>query len=261
MMPTERFERQLPELLTELAAPRTPDYFDDLFRLTARTRQRPAWTFLERWLPMVDIARQPILTSRVPLRTIGLGLLLVALILAAVAAFVVGHAAQLARTVRAGTEWPGRVCHRMATSTPLIRSAAKPPRSSPDRRPTCGPSGRSMALGSLSSDAWKAPTGPGLLYVAEADGTGLVRVTPDALRSIEGYAFSPDGREIVFTARPTGSSTLLIAKSDGSSAPRSPVGRHSEPIRAQLSPTRRRRDRLRRSATRRIGFRAVRDQA
>src|SRR5688572_24171849 len=80
MMPNERFERQLPELLTELAAPRTPDYVDDLFGLTAATRQRPAWTFLERWLPMVDIARQPILTSRVPMRTIGLGLLLVALI-------------------------------------------------------------------------------------------------------------------------------------------------------------------------------------
>ena len=59
MMPNERFERQLPELLTELAAPRTPDYFDDLLGQTAATRQRPAWTFLERWLPMVDIARQP----------------------------------------------------------------------------------------------------------------------------------------------------------------------------------------------------------
>lgn len=90
MMPTERFERQLPELLTELAAPRTPDYFDDLLGQTARTRQRPAWTFLERWLPMVDIARQPILTPRLPLRTIGLGLLLIGLLLAAVVAIVVG---------------------------------------------------------------------------------------------------------------------------------------------------------------------------
>ena len=60
MMPTNRFERQLPVLLDELAQARTPDYFDDLLRLTARTRQRPAWTLLERWLPMVDIARQPL---------------------------------------------------------------------------------------------------------------------------------------------------------------------------------------------------------
>ena len=56
MMPTDRFERQLPALLEDLAEPRTPDYLDDLLWQTAHTSQRPAWTFLERWLPMADIA-------------------------------------------------------------------------------------------------------------------------------------------------------------------------------------------------------------
>ncbi|MEX1168850.1 MAG: hypothetical protein WEE50_01780, partial [Chloroflexota bacterium] len=59
-MPTDRFERQLPVLLTELAEPRTPDYLDDLLWQTANTSQRPAWSLLERWLPMLDIARQPV---------------------------------------------------------------------------------------------------------------------------------------------------------------------------------------------------------
>ena len=38
--------------LDEIAAPSRPDYLDDIFQVTARTRQRPRWTFLERWLPM-----------------------------------------------------------------------------------------------------------------------------------------------------------------------------------------------------------------
>jgi Tol biopolymer transport system component len=50
MIPTERFERRLPELLTELAEPRTPDYFDDLLWQTAHTSQRSAWTMIERWI-------------------------------------------------------------------------------------------------------------------------------------------------------------------------------------------------------------------
>ena len=50
MMPTDRFERHLPVLLTELAEPRTPDYLHDLLSLTAHTSQRPAWTCsIERW--------------------------------------------------------------------------------------------------------------------------------------------------------------------------------------------------------------------
>ena len=73
MMPTDRFERQLPALLTELAEPRTPDYLDDLLWQTANTSQRPAWSFLERWLPMFEIARQPVMAPRIPWRSIGLG--------------------------------------------------------------------------------------------------------------------------------------------------------------------------------------------
>ncbi len=52
MTPIDRFERHLPDRLTELADPHVPDYFDDLLTQTARSRQRPAWTFLERWIPM-----------------------------------------------------------------------------------------------------------------------------------------------------------------------------------------------------------------
>lgn len=52
MTPIDRFERQLPAALTDLADPRSPDYVVDILGLTARTRQRPAWASIGRWLPM-----------------------------------------------------------------------------------------------------------------------------------------------------------------------------------------------------------------
>ncbi len=57
MSADRRFERALPGILADLGAGPTDDYSQLLAR-TARTRQRPAWSFLERWLPM-DIAVRP----------------------------------------------------------------------------------------------------------------------------------------------------------------------------------------------------------
>ena len=87
----ERFEREIPSLMDELSPPQLPDYFDDMLRQTARTSQRPAWSALERWLPMGVIA-QTQTDPRIPWRPI----LLVGLLalLAAAAVFVVGSQQQ-----------------------------------------------------------------------------------------------------------------------------------------------------------------------
>ena len=55
---SDRFQQELPDILTAIAAPRMPDYVDDLLARAAATRQRPRWTFPERWLPMGAIARR-----------------------------------------------------------------------------------------------------------------------------------------------------------------------------------------------------------
>ena len=89
MSSDRRFEQELPGLLDDLYMGPMPAYRDHVLQQTARTRQRPAWSFLERWLPMVDIARQPVLVPRLPWRTIGLGLVLLALLVAIVAAALV----------------------------------------------------------------------------------------------------------------------------------------------------------------------------
>ena len=51
MNQTDRIERELTAWFVETAAPRTPEFLDDLLAQTAGSGQRPAWTFPERWLP------------------------------------------------------------------------------------------------------------------------------------------------------------------------------------------------------------------
>ena len=46
---------RLSAALDEVGGQARPDYLPDIVAQAGRTRQRPAWTFLERWLPM-DIA-------------------------------------------------------------------------------------------------------------------------------------------------------------------------------------------------------------
>ncbi len=87
----DRIEPRLPELIDELAAARIPDYFDDMLLATAAAKQRPAWSSLERWLPMGEIAR-PLPTPQVPWR-----LLAVAAALVILAAGLVAYAGSRTR--------------------------------------------------------------------------------------------------------------------------------------------------------------------
>lgn len=52
MTAEQRFDHDLPELLTDLLDGPAPDYRDHIVHATAGIRQRPRWTFPERWLPM-----------------------------------------------------------------------------------------------------------------------------------------------------------------------------------------------------------------
>ena len=90
-----RFERQLTAVLEDLYLGPSPDYRDEVLAAATALRQRPSWTFPGRWLPMVDIARQPVIASRLPLRAVGLGLLLIGLMLAIIAALAIGSRPRL----------------------------------------------------------------------------------------------------------------------------------------------------------------------
>ena len=78
-----QLERALPEILADLGSGPNPDYTRSLLARTARTRQRPAWIFPERWLN-VDVALRP-LAAGPPARRLLLlaALLLIAAVVAA----------------------------------------------------------------------------------------------------------------------------------------------------------------------------------
>ena len=78
---SERLAAQLPDLLVEIAAPRVPDYTDDVLAVTAAIRQRPRWTFPERWLPMI-IANRRLALPAIPWRFVTALLAILAIVAA-----------------------------------------------------------------------------------------------------------------------------------------------------------------------------------
>ena len=100
----DRFDRRLGDRLLDVAALLTSDYLDDVLAVTARTRQRSAWTFPGRWFPVTEIATRPVVGPSLPWRPIAIVLVVVAVILAAVAAVFVGsHRLPAPRTDPPGT--------------------------------------------------------------------------------------------------------------------------------------------------------------
>ena len=90
----QRLERDLPLILDELAVSPYPDYIDSVLMTTARRRQRPTWTFRERWIPMTTLTSRAATAPRTPLRAAAiLALLLVAL--AVGAALLIGSRSQV----------------------------------------------------------------------------------------------------------------------------------------------------------------------
>jgi WD40 repeat protein len=79
-----RFERQLPGILEDLYLGGTPTYRDEAMAAVVGTRQRPAWTFVGRWLPASVADVSPFGGRRLPLRPIGVALVLLALLVATV---------------------------------------------------------------------------------------------------------------------------------------------------------------------------------
>jgi WD40-like Beta Propeller Repeat len=82
-------ETRLPDVLEELSAPRTPAYFDGILGQVGRTRQRPRWTFIERWLPVTTISERLATTPRVQTRLV-LAVVMLLLALAVSALLIAG---------------------------------------------------------------------------------------------------------------------------------------------------------------------------
>jgi len=214
MTSDRRFEQELPSLLDDLYMGPMPAYRDQVIRQIARTHQRPAWSFLGRWLPMVDIARQPILTPRIPWRSIGLGFALLALLVVMVAALVVGTRPKppapfgLARSGLVAYAMDGDI-YTVDPATGASTAAVTGPET--DRDPQWSRDGTRFAFLRNAQGS----TGPSQLYVARADGTDLTVVTPEPLAIIGSHGFSPNGSQILLTVSDNGARKIVVAQSDG----------------------------------------------
>jgi Tol biopolymer transport system component len=221
-MTTERrLANDLPEILGDVAMGPYPDYIDDVLTTTAQVRQRPAWTFPERWIPMVDIVRQPVFLPRLPWRSIAMAAVLLALLLAAAAIYIGSQQQRVPAPF--GPARNGVIAYEAGgdiyTADPVSGAAtAIVSGSAEDVGPRFSRDGRLVAF------ERKVAGGAGQLYIARSDGSHLTLVTPEPItiqlatsgRSWEKYQFSPDGTALLIATMTGGYPTLTIAQTDGS---------------------------------------------
>jgi Tol biopolymer transport system component len=203
MTTNERFERTMSAWLTEDAAYRVPDHLSEVLAVTRATRQRPAWSSLERWLPVDTTFRPRPFAMPSGARLIAVAALL--LLIAAIAIFAAGSQQRLpppfgiARNGIVITSQDGdlfRVDPSTSERKPLGLGDGF------DFSPIFSRDGTKFMF--LRSDG-KAPTAPGsiatlTLYVANADGSGLRAVTPPT-ESLDWMDWSPDGGRIAYVAK------------------------------------------------------------
>lgn len=194
----QRFENRIPMLLEELAVPSLPDYADDLFARTADTRQRPEWTFPERWLPMSAITRRFAVAPRIPLR---LSVAVALLIVAAIVALIVAGS----RTTRVAPPFgpaSNGVIPYMSNgklyvgdlasgNTRLIVDAA-----GDQGQPVFSPDGTRVAFVRLEDLTGSLTTN---IYLIRPDGSGTVRIkSPEPIFDTDRqwFGWTPDSRHI-----------------------------------------------------------------
>ena len=213
MTPIDRFERNLPVALTDLAAPRTPEYLIDVLGRTARTRQRPAWASIERWLP-VQLATSRVPTTRIPWRQLGV-LALLAVLLAAALAVYIGAQPRPVPAPPFGPAANGSIVFAMDGD---IYTAD--PKTGVSKAIVTSPETESKPVYSL--DGTRVAFGrSGLLFVTGASGGAITQVTSEPLPSLNSWSFSPDGRSIVAFASSAQGPVIVVLPSDGKGASKS----------------------------------------
>jgi Tol biopolymer transport system component len=190
-----RFERNLPGILEDLYLGPSPDYRDEILATARHTRQRPAWSFPERWIP-VDITNRLALAPRLPIRALAVALLVLALIVAGLIAYIGSHPTRLPAPF--GPARNGVVLYAVdghiysvdpATGSPVAVTSG----SGVDRKPTVSPDGTRIVF--LRG---KGTTGDAFdLVVANLNGSDARTISTATISDGDPFAWSPDSTFIL----------------------------------------------------------------
>ena len=185
---------RLSTALHEVGGQVRPDYLPDIVAQAGRTRQRPAWTFLERWLPMdIAVRRQGVPRAVLVFAVLGL---LIALLVATVA--FIGTRPSTPPITGATN---GLLAFASGGDIVVVEPDGTGRRTLIAQSGTVGglaysPNGERLAY-------WFDATGGAQdLVVVDADGSNPVTIA-SGIRAVTGppqLAWSPDGSTIAFSA-------------------------------------------------------------
>ena len=189
MTHNDGFDRTVSAWLDEQAGQGMPGYLDEVLARTTRTRQRPWWSSLERWLPVQSTAR----FAQAP-RMVWLLVILGLVLALGTAILIAGSSKPLPSPFGPGAH--GNVLYAGADgdiyaidtasnkARPLVTGSAA------DSSPIYSPDGARFAF--VRRDAGSATTS---IVVANADGSGLREIT-GLPEEVAGMALSPDGTRL-----------------------------------------------------------------
>jgi len=199
----DRFELRLPALLDDLAIAQMPEYADDLLARTAATRQRPGWTFLERWIPMSALTQRFAASPRLAWR---LGVALALLVAAAIIGVIAAGTFAPHRPAPFGPASNGQIVFldgsgRILAGDPVTGKSTVIVKAPGNSRVTYSLDGSRLAF------LRKGNAGEFDLMISDADGSHERRITSTPIAAPKFMAWSPRSDGIVMT---DSAGTLLL---------------------------------------------------
>ena len=213
-MSREPLDRSLATWLRDQTA--TPTYLDEVLERTQRQRQRPAWSFLERWIPM-QLTMRPAYVPRQLLLLVVLALLVMAV---AVTFVTIGSSRVVVPPF--GVTSNGMIAFdrngEIVVATPDGTQVSEIVTTIPAARgPVFAPDGSRFAF-------YATVNGKHALMVSQADGREPVALS-DGLALTDftmetPVSWSPDSSQVVFSAVVDDEPHLFVAAADGTNTHR-----------------------------------------